>query len=161
MCNIVLWMSALAAVFVPLFSPTADRDAKRPAAPLTLKSRYSGEIIADGARRVALTVMLDGKGGGSGTLSFDPNIYDANGATQIAIHQVAVRLNQVQDAAHAAKGRRLYEIKRDGRDEWFRKCGEVLEPARWFLVLPEKKDHPSWLVITDTAGKFQDIIVMD
>jgi hypothetical protein len=161
MCNIVLWMSALAAIFAPLFHSAADRSEKRPATPLTLKSRYSGEIIADGARRVTLTVTLDDKGEGSGTLSFDPNTYDAHGATQIAIHHVQVRLHQVKDAAHAAKGRRLYEIKREGRDEWLPTCGEVIVPARWFLVLPEKKDNTSWLVLTDTAGKFQDIIVME
>ena len=48
----------------------------RPEDSLTLKSGYSGKWLAGGARRVHLTVTLDRKGDGSGTLTLDPNVYE-------------------------------------------------------------------------------------
>ena len=75
----------------------------RPNDSLTLKSGYSGKWLAGGARRVHLTVTLDEKGNGSGTLTLDPNIYEGAKATQIAIQKIPVRVR----LAHDRRGLRL------------------------------------------------------
>jgi hypothetical protein len=162
MLNIVLRLGATMLALAGLdLTDLAACPVKEPAPTLTLKSRYTGKVIVDGARRITLMASLDAKGSGSGTLTFDPNIYDGTSATQIAIHPIAIRLHQVHDDEYAAKGRRLYEIKRDSREETIHKCSLALTPPRWFLVVPETKGQPSWLVLTDESGKFHDIVVLE
>jgi hypothetical protein len=122
---------------------------------ILLKSNYSGKRMIDGARRVILSATLDDKDGW-GTLSFDPNVYDGDTATQIAIEQISVRLELVQDDEHAAKGRRLYELKRVEEG-----CRIDVGPARWFLIKPLKAGQPAWLVFADKDGKFQDVLTLE
>ena len=132
-----------------------------PPTTLTLKSHYTGKAIVDGARRITITATLDAKGGGTGTITFDPNTYTGTSATQIAIQSRAIRLEQVQDDEHAAKGRRLYAITIESRDETIHKRSLSLQKPRRFLVVPEAKGQSSWLVLTDESGKFRDIIVLE
>jgi len=127
----------------------------KPPEKLALKSGYSGKVLADGARRVSLSVTLDEKGSGSGTLTLDPNITDGERSTAIAILEVPISLQLVPDEGQAGKGRRLYELKRTGPE------GKVEEGGpRWFLVRPVEKGAPSWLVFADKDGKFQDILLL-
>ena len=150
MSNIVLRTSALAVALTGL----ALVDLKacpeiKPAEKLTLKSRYTGKVIVDGARQVTLSVTLDEKGGGLGSLTFDPNIYENGTATQIAIHKYLIRMQPVRDEEYAAKGRRLYELKREILEDSLGKDRLKDEPVRWFLVIPEKPGTPSWFVLAD------------
>jgi len=123
---------------------------------LTLKSGYTGKMLVDGARRVGLSVTLDAKGDGSGTLKLDPNISDGAISTTIAVREIPVRVRLVADEGQAGKGRRLYELKRTGPEGKVEEGGE-----RWFLVRPLKKGAPSWLVFADKDGNFQDILVLE
>jgi hypothetical protein len=162
MSNIVLRTSALAVALTGL--ALADLKACpeiKPAEKLTLKSHYTGKVIVDGARQIFLTVTMDSKKGGSGTLTFDPNIYENGTATQIAIHNIAIRMELVPNEDHAAKGRRLYALKRDGVDDFLGRARLQEEPARWFLAIPEEDGMPAWLILADHDGKFQDIIVLE
>jgi hypothetical protein len=123
---------------------------------LTLKSGYSGKVLVDGARRVSLSVTLDEKGDGSGTLTLDPNIRDGARSTTIAIRDIPVRVRLVPDEGQAGKGRRLYELRRTGPEGKAEEGGE-----RWFLAGPLKGGTPCWLVFADKDGKFQDILVLE
>lgn len=122
---------------------------------LSLKSDYSGKFVVDGARRVFLTLTLDDKGNGSGTLSLDPNIVDEWGSTCIAVQTYSIRARVVESDEQAVKGRRLYELKKIG-DEGIVEKGS----ARWFLIRPLKEGSPTWLVFADENGRFQDILAV-
>jgi len=162
MLNIVLRTSALIVALTGLALTNLKACPEiKPAEKIEFKSRYSGKVILDGARQVKLWLVLDGKGGGSGVLTFDPNLYEDGSATQIAIKDIAVRAKLIHDENHAAKGRRLYELKIDTRVDQLLESKLRDEPVRWFLVVPEKKGMPSWFVLADKDGKFQDIIVME
>jgi hypothetical protein len=128
----------------------------KPPEKLALQSGYSGKVLVDGARRISLSVVLDEKGGGSGTLTLDPNIRDGERSTQIAIQEIPIRLRLAQGEGQAGKGRRLYELKRTGPEGQPEEGGE-----RWFLVRPLKEGMPCWLVFADKDGKFQDILVLE
>ena len=128
----------------------------KPPEKLALKSGYSGKVLVGGARRVSLSVVLDEKGGGSGILTLDPNIWDGERSTAIAIREIPIRLRLAQDEGQAGKGRRLYELKRAGPEGQAEEGGE-----RWFLVRPLKEGMPYWLVFADKDGKFQDILVLE
>lgn len=123
---------------------------------LTLQSGYSRSVLVDWARQVSLSVVLDEKEGGSGTLTFDPNIHDEWGSTCIAIQDIPVRVRLVQDDGRAAKGRRLYELKPVGEEGRVSEGGE-----HWFLVRPEKAGLPCWLVFADKGGKFGDVLMLE
>jgi len=128
----------------------------KPPEKLVLKSGYSEKVLVEGARRVSLSITLDEKGGGSGTLTFDPNIRNGETSTQIAIKEIPIRVRLARDEGQAGKGRRLYELRRaelEGQPEE--------ERARWFLVRPLKEGMPCWLVLADKDGKFQDILVLE
>jgi len=163
MLNIVSRSSALVVALMGLaFADLQACPEIKPAEKLTLKSHYTGKVLVDGARRVTLTLTLDSKTGGSGTLTFDPNTYFKNGsATQIAIHTIAIRADLVPNEDHAAKGRRLYELRRDEVDFLGGRSGLIAEPVRWYLAIPEKPGTPSWLILADEKGKFHDIIVIE
>lgn len=127
-----------------------------PAEMLTLKSGYSGKVLVAGARRIGLSVTLDEKGDGSGTLMFDPNIVDGLRSTTIAIKTIPVRIRLIRDEEHAARGRRLYELVMTGPE------GKVVEGGeRWLLVRPLKKDGPYSLIFEDKNGKVQDVLVLE
>ena len=89
----------------------------KPSEKLALESGYSGKVLIDGARRVSLSVTLDAKGSGSGTLRFDPNILDGDTSTSAAIRKIPIRIQLAPDEAQAAKGRRLFELKRKGDED--------------------------------------------
>jgi hypothetical protein len=128
----------------------------RPEDSLTLKSGYSGKWLAGGARRVHLTVTLDKRGDGSGTLTLDPNVYEGGTATQIAIQKIPVRARLAHDDEAAAKGRRLYELRRSEEEGKVDKTGE-----HWLLVRPFKAGAPCWLVFVDKDGKAQDVLLLE
>jgi hypothetical protein len=128
----------------------------KPSEKLDLKSGYTGKVLVDGARRVVLSVTLDDKGGGSGTLTLNPNIVAGGRSTLIAVRDIPVRLRLVQDEGQAGKGRRLYELQRTGPEGKVEEGGE-----RWFLVRPLKAGAPCWLVFADKDGKFQDILMLE
>jgi hypothetical protein len=128
----------------------------RPDDRLTLKSGYSGKWLAGGARRVHLTITLDEKGNGSGTLTLDPNIYEGATATQIANQKIEVRARPAHDEEAAAKGRRLYELKRSGEEGKVDETGE-----HWLLVRPLKAGAPCGLVFVDKDGKVQDVLMLE
>jgi hypothetical protein len=147
---VVLAVALICPVVVAPRVRADDKSSER----LTLKSGYSGKVLVDGARSVSLSVTLDTKGGGSGTLTLDPNLRDGLKSTTIAIREVPVRLRLVQDEGQPGKGRRLYELKRTH--------AKVEEGGhRRFLVRPLKKGMPCWLVVADKDGKFQDILLLE
>src|SRR5262245_2060167 len=157
MSNIMSRRGALAAALagVALFQLPAQA-ADRRLEELTLKSGYSGNWLVSGARRVSLSVTLNHRGSGSGTLTLDPNIYDRGTSTQIAMHEIAVQVQLVQDDEQTAKGRRLYELKRTGLDGAVEHGGE-----RWFLVRPIKERTPSSLIFADKEGKLHDVLMLE
>lgn len=122
---------------------------------LDLKSGYCGKILVHGARRVTLSVTLDEKGGGSGTLALDPNYTDGIRSTAMAVQEIPVRLQLVRDEEQAAKGRRLYELRRAGDED------QVEAGDRWFLIKPLKEGTPHWLAVADRSGKFQDMLMLE
>jgi len=128
----------------------------RPEDSLALKSGYSGKWLTGGARRVHLTITLGEKGTGSGTLTLDPNIYEGDTATQIAIQKIPVQARLVHDEEAAAKGRRLYELRRSEEEGKVDKTGE-----HWLLVRPLKAGAPCWLVFADKDGKVQDVLMLE
>jgi hypothetical protein len=153
----VLWRTGLLALLAGVGGGEfRGRAEDRPADQFTLKSGYSGKWLAGGARRVHLTVTLDEKGNGSGTLTLDPNIYEGTKATQIAIHKIAVRVRLAHDEEAAAKGRRLYELRRSGDEGKVDETGE-----HWLLVRPLKAGAPVWLVFADRDGKVQDVLMLE
>src|SRR5262249_24889185 len=123
---------------------------------LTLKSSYSGKVLIAVARRVSLSVTLDEKGGGSGTLRLDPNIREGATSTLAEIRDIPVRVQLARDEEQATKGRRLDELKRTGPEGKVEEGGE-----RWFLVKPLREGMPYWLVFADKDGKFQDVLVLE
>jgi hypothetical protein len=147
-------LAAALASFV-LVDPPSRAEDKR-AEELNLTSRYTGKVLVDGARSVSLSVKLDGKGGGSGTLRFDPNIYDRETATQIAIKRVSVQVEVVEDTEYESKGRRVYELKLKGEE------GRVeTGDERWLLVRPLKDGVPCSLIFVDKDGKVRDILMLE
>ena len=156
MANIVLRAGVLVVLAGLAGGDPRVRAEDRPNDSLTLKSGYSGKWLAGGARRVHLTVTLDEKGNGSGTLTLDPNIYEGAKATQIAIQKIAVRVRLAHNEEAAAKGRRLYELRRSGEEGKVDETGE-----HWLLVRPLKAGAPSWLVFADMDGKVQDVLMLE
>jgi hypothetical protein len=123
---------------------------------LALKSTYSKEMLVSGARQVHLSLKLDEKGNGSGTLTFDPNIHDEFGSTCIAINDVPVQVRLVLEDGSAAKGRRVYELKPTGNE------GKVDDGREhWLLIRPLKAGAPAALVFVDKDGKVQDVLVVE
>jgi hypothetical protein len=146
----VLWRAVAVAVLTAVGLPARADDT------IALKSAYSDKALVAEARQVRLSVKLDDKGNGSGTLTLDPNIHDQFGVTQIAITEIPVRVRTVQDDGRDAKGRRLYELKPIG-DE-----GKVKEDGKhWFLVRPLKAGTPSLLIFADERGKLQDVLTVE
>jgi len=74
MSSAVVLAAALLGLAAVEFQVRAD---DRQPEKLTLQSGYSGEVLIAGARRVSLSVVLDRKGCGSGTLTLDPNIHES------------------------------------------------------------------------------------
>jgi len=99
------------------------------------------------ARTVGLEAKLDGKGGGTGTLTLDPNLVSGRASTAMGIWFVKLTLKEVKAGESAKKGRQLYEVS-----------GEGLE-ARLFVLVPTKGDGPCWLVIGGEEG-IEDMIEM-
>jgi hypothetical protein len=125
-----------------------------PGEQLTLKSAYSAKPLIDGARQVRLHLRLDAAGTGSGTLTLDPNIVDELGSTCIALDDIPVRIRLVADDDAAAKGRRVYELRRveeEGREGL----------GTWLLIRPLKAGAPSSLVFLENDGKVRDVVVVE
>ena len=157
MSNVISRRGLLAAALGGVASLGLPARAKeRPSETIHLKSGYSGKWLVSGARRVSLSVTLRATGNGSGTLTLDPNIYDRGMATQIAIHEISVRVELVHDDEQSAKGRRLYELKKTGLD------GKVeAGDEHWFLVKPIKEGMPCWLLFADRDGKFEEVLILE
>src|SRR5262245_40725261 len=135
MPNIVLRRIVMAATLASLVAVELRAQADdKPSEKLTLKSGYSGKMLVEGGRKVSLSVALDGKGNGSGTLRLDPNIHEGNTSTQIAIHEISIQLRLIPDEGQAAKGRRLYELRKVVMDDSLGRA--KVEPVRWLLVRP-------------------------
>jgi hypothetical protein len=156
MANIFMRASVLVVLAGLAGGAPRVRAEDRPEDRLTLKSGYSGKWLAGGARRVHLTVTLGEKGNGSGTLTLDPNIYEGATATQIAIQKIPVGVRLAHDEEAAAKGRRLYELRRSEEEGKVDKTGE-----HWLLVRPLKAGAPCWLVFVDKDGKVQDVLMLE
>jgi hypothetical protein len=121
----------------------------------TLKSGYSGKVLADGARRITLEVKWDEKGHGSGSLTLDPNITNGMFSTCMAFQSYSVQLQLISDDDYSTKGRRLYALKEMGPE------GNVGKDVRWYLMRPTKIGEPSWLIFVDKNGKTQDVVVVE
>jgi hypothetical protein len=117
---------------------------------LHLKSAYSPKPFLDGARQIHLNVTIDDKGNGRGVLTFDPNIHDKTGSTQIALREVPIKVRLLDE--QDGKGRRLYELT----SLEAKKGGE-----RWVLVRPLRGGTPSWLVFTEMGGEFRDAVPVE
>jgi hypothetical protein len=83
---------------------------------LTLKSRYTGERVFDGARRVTLSVTWREAHNGEGLLILDPNISDDFRSTCIAIDEVPVEIKHLYDTQPLRNAKRYYELKERGAD---------------------------------------------
>ena len=153
MMNVLRRTLALAGLVA--VGPPARADDKS-AETLTLKSTYSDKKVVSDARQVRLSVKIDDKGNGSGTLTLDPNLHNDLGSTQIATTQIPVRVRVVLDDGRDAKGRRLYELKRVGDEGKVDEGGE-----RWFLVRPLKTTVPAMLIFADDAGKFREVLTLE
>ncbi|HVK09750.1 MAG TPA: hypothetical protein VM597_13325 [Gemmataceae bacterium] len=147
---------ALTAACAGLLTAFPAAAKKQPSEDLVLKSAYSPKLFVEWARQVHLTVMFDAKGNGSGTLTFDPNIHDDLRSTGMAIKDITVRVRRVQDDHHAAKGRRLYELKQIPKDDRLRPA----EPS-WLLSVPTKKGAPCSLLFVGEDGKAKDVVMME
>jgi hypothetical protein len=121
------------------------------ATPLSLTTDYLFDKIdvastSRGAHCLWLNVTLDGKGGGKGTLTLDPNRQDHNAfgdptsVTEIATRALEVRLTALRTADPAKKGRILYEITADKLT------------SRLFLVYSPGKAGPHRLILADRDG---------
>ena len=150
----VLWRTLAMAGLLAIGLPARADD--KSAEALTLKSVYSDQKVVSDARQVRLSMKLDDKGNGSGTLTLDPNLHDQFGATQIAITEVPVRVRLTRDDGRDAKGRRLYELRPVGAE------GKIDEDGdHWMLVRPLKAGSSSLLIFADKSGKFQDILTLE
>ena len=118
---------------------------------LHLSSAYFPNGSPAGGRTVTLSVELDGQGGGTGWIAFDPNMvwpgqHGLDIQTLIGFEHKKVTLVLVADKDQAAKGRRLYEVR-----------GETA--GRLFLVVPAQAKGPCWLLLAGKAGA-PDILEM-
>ena len=142
MTSLVRYSFALVCGFVGLLAlQAADKDR---GASLVLETAYFDRPILGSARTVTIEVNFDGKGGGKGTLTLDPNIRSGGVSTLMADTQVKVTLKKVEDAKYGKDGRQVYEIS-----------GKGLEPVR--LAVPEKSDRPVLLLIVSKDGKVEAI----
>jgi hypothetical protein len=146
----VLWRAIALAGLVAVGLPARADDT------IAIKSPYSDKFLVPDARQVRLSVTLDDKGNGSGTLTLDPNIHDEFGSTCIAITDIPVRVRLVQADGRDAKDRRLYELKRVGEEGKVDEGGE-----RWLLVRPLKAGTPQLLIFVGEGGKFHDVLTLE
>lgn len=98
-----------------------------------------------GAKTVGLEAKLDGKGGGTGTLTLDPNLVVGRASTMMRIWSLKVTLKEVQADESAKKGRQLYELSGKGLEE------------RLLVSVPTQGDGPCWLLIGGKEG-IEDMI---
>jgi hypothetical protein len=150
--NVVLLVSAVAAAWAGLAS---DEFVSRCVQPkrIELKSKYHGDKPVDGGRTILVSVTVDEKGNGSGTITFDPNFVTKFGTTEIGYYPTPIKV-RLRDE-HDAKGRRIYELtptgSKDGGDE---------RAERWLLIRPLVEGTPSMLVFTDKNGQFRDVVMV-
>jgi hypothetical protein len=124
---------------------------------LVLKSGYSGQVLADAARRITLTATLDLGGTGTGTLVFDPNVSDGEFSTAIALREVRVKVRLRPDANQTTKGRLIYELTETGLVDG----KEVDRAGRWLLVRPVQAGQAYWLLPLDKDGTVTDVLKLD
>ncbi len=111
---------------------------------IKLTSGYHAEGLFPGARQVGLSATLDGKGGGKGVLSLNPNVIEGFRSTLLPIEEVKIALEVARDSGQAEKGRQLYHIKGEG-------LGQLL------LDAPMDGQGPYWLIRVDQEGTSQRI----
>lgn len=148
-------LAALALALVPP-AARADVNCLRKSVTFDLRSAYTGEVIIDSARRVYLTVAVNGSGDGSGTLTFDPNTVKGIMCTAVAVTPIRVKVELVKDEKYTVKGRRVYKLTRDD-GEGERAKGE----GHWLLVVPTNGGSAGSLVFLDQKGKFRDSIALE
>ena len=142
-CGAVLFLGA---------SSDLRADEEKNGGTLNLESAYFEKAIVTmrgnlGAKTVGLEAKLDGKGGGTGKLTLDPNLKQGRASTAIGIWFVKVNLKEVRADESAKKGRQLYEVS-----------GQGMEPLLPVSV-PTKGDGPCWLLIGGKDG-IEDMIEM-
>lgn len=145
---------AVACGALPLFGASSEStaDDERNGGTLALETAYFEKPIVTmggnlGAKTVGLEATLDGKGGGTGKLTLDPNLKHGGASTAMGIWSVKVDLKEVKTDESAKKGRQLYEVS-----------GQELE-ARLLVSVPAKEDGPCWLLIDGKEG-IEDMIEM-
>jgi hypothetical protein len=123
---------------------------------LSLSSGYGGYWLLGGkARSIHLSATLDGKGGGKGTLSLDPNLKEFDlfgkmiGTTEMAVRELPVTLEEVKVKDQPKGGRKLYEIRGHGLAN------------RLFLVLPAEGTTTYRLVGADKDGEAREVLLLE
>jgi hypothetical protein len=154
-CITVIVFAAFAAFAAVIGPGVRGADDKDTGTKLSLSSGYGYGLLWNKARSVRLSATLDGKGGGKGTLSLDPNFEkfnqfgDVTSFTEIDIQELLVTLEEVKVKDPPKGGRRLYEIKGHGLDN------------RLFLVVPAKGGTSYRLVSADKEGKGQAVLLLE
>ncbi len=118
--------------------------------PLVLETAHFEKPIVTmtgkvGAKTVGLEAKLDGQGGGTGTLTLDPNLVVGRASTLMRIWSVKVTLKEVKADESAKKGRQLYELNGKGLEEHL------------LVSVPTKGEGSCWLLIAGKQG-IDDII---
>lgn len=98
-----------------------------------------------GAKTVGLEAKLDGQGGGTGTLTLDPNLVVGRASTLMRVWSVKVTLKEVKTDESAKKGRQLYELSGKGLEE------------RLLVSVPTKGEGSCWLLLGGKQG-IDDIV---
>jgi hypothetical protein len=146
---------ASAAASVGVLGPgVRGADGKDTGTRLSLSSGYGHGLL--GWRSVHLSATLDGKGGGEGTLSLDPNFkeFDWFGdftgiSTAMRGRELRVTFEEVKAEDRLKGGRRLYEIEGHGLDN------------RLFLVVPAQGGTTYRIVRADKGGRPQEVLLLE
>lgn len=146
----------VACAIVSMFATSVAVRADDPKAERTIQmeSKYISKGIIGTAKTIGLEVKLDGKGGGTGTLTLDPNHRSGQLSTLMAITDMKVKLQEIKPDETGNKGRQLFEISG-------KKLEKELDKGvdRLLLMVPKNEDAPCWLLLLSKEG-VEDMIQM-